>query len=379
MVKKHSIAHGSSSSSGPMELSNQSMNENFEVFNCDNYYVLIIGDSRSGKSTFVSLIDNINYVTENEIFRGTIIPATKNLFIKYNGKNYCVNIIDTPGFQEVSTDNNRSDDNLQDLITNFVKRDITKIHLVLIAVNASSGLNRYQIDSIKTTIKFLGKDLIKNTCVLVTHFDLKDESEENRWVEKFTSNRNVEFITRTSRKGFLFTGALDESMRRDVKIRDKFILLQQRRIKKFFNLLFESEPEPLSKTTIDKTKSLFMVSESVLRNYNRLKRLLPMLKETETKITYLRANLNELLEKTDGIPDDLKSRANEVVEKASKIGTPDYNILTDDRNLEIEIKKYDDIENNIMNQYNLAMKNNDELMEILNDLSTTVDMIEYAI
>ena len=97
--------------------------------------MIIIGDSRSGKSTFINYFKNINYIPEQQIFRGTVDPISETLFVEFGNEHFSLTIIDTPGFSELSATTCRDDRALQDLITTFVKKDITKIDLVLVAIN----------------------------------------------------------------------------------------------------------------------------------------------------------------------------------------------------------------------------------------------------
>jgi hypothetical protein len=48
------------------------------VYDIKQYNVLILGESRSGKTTFRKVLKNINFVTKMEVWRGTISPISKS-------------------------------------------------------------------------------------------------------------------------------------------------------------------------------------------------------------------------------------------------------------------------------------------------------------
>jgi len=193
-----------------------------------NYNILLIGDSRSGKSTFLELIKNNDYVVETEIFRKTRDPISDTLFLKYDNEYIHINFIDTPGFNEVGG-SSRTNKELEELITNFIRKDVTKLNMVLITINGSSGINQLQLDSITNTIKYLGKQLTNNMILLTTHFDLKDELEEKDWINKFQQDENVEFLRMIIKNKHLFTGAIDKIVQKNTQQRDLFLLLQKKK------------------------------------------------------------------------------------------------------------------------------------------------------
>jgi GTP-binding protein EngB required for normal cell division len=347
---------------------------NLEVFEVNNYNIIIIGDSRSGKSTFIKLIRNINHCIESEVFSGTKNPESEMILLKYKGIFRSIVIIDTPGFNEIGSESSKSNANLKSLITTFVKKDITKIHLVLVAINGSSGVNKFQIDSINNTLKFLGKNLSKNTALLITHFDTKDEEEQNNFIKKFYENKEVEFIRKMCRAGYLFTGAIDKTMHKNIKIRDEFILLQNKRISKFLDLLTSTTPESLNNELSKTANTLFSVSESVVKDYLLLKELAPEIKSLNSQVEKKRIKLSSLVKERE----DLGKKYDKIIERCSIIGTDQFKIPDFDEKIEEDLKNYNKISDNIRENALDCLNKQDILVSMLNDISHTIDMIEYT-
>jgi len=317
------------------------------VYKSTNYNILIIGDSRSGKTTFIEYLKNINYIVKSEVFRGTIEPCSDTLFLKYGSENMHINFIDTPGFNEMSDTSSRTNTSLKALITSFVKKDITKLNMILIAINGVSGMTFNQVESVTNTIRFLGRDLVDNVVVLVTHFDLKDYNSEEQWKQTFKQNQNVRFISMIVKDRYLFTGAIDEAIQRNVMMRDQFIRLQQKRLHRFIDLMITLHPNLLSTETDKFAKSMFTVSESIIKDYYQIKDLSPLVVETNKLVINKRVYLSELIQNklNNGIKEENLQEYIQIVEQSSQIGTNNFVIPDFDANLEQDIKNYMKISN----------------------------------
>jgi GTP-binding protein EngB required for normal cell division len=273
---------------------------NFDVFDVSMSNVILIGDSRSGKSTFINLIKNINYIPTLSVYRGTINPESYNILLKISGMFHHLNLIDTPGLYEES-ENKRSNFGIEDMISTFVKKDITKIHMILLAVNGQSGLNSQQTKSIMEILRFLGRDLCRNVGILITHCENFDDDMENNWITQFKKNSNTQLISRICKKGFFFTGAILQFTWNDVALRDKFIINQRNRTLKFLTSLKSSTPELLRSESIDNLTTVFKHSESTISYAGKSKRLYKDVSELKNKVMNMRLILSQNIEKLQKI------------------------------------------------------------------------------
>jgi len=258
--------------------------------------VLVLGEARSGKTTFRKILKNVNYIPQMEVWRGTITPTTQSTLYEIRGQHIMLNIIDTPGFGEAADDNSsRTDDNLKALISDFVKRDITKLSLVLVTINSAGGIGQAQVDQITNCIVLLGREVAAKTCFLVTHFENRGEEDEQNWISTFKRNQNMRFLLRACRGGFLFTGALTQAQFDEINIRDAFIRQQRRRNVALFQKILEGEPVSLMSPKMAAARSIFAVIESVSTSCICLQTMLPKVKGRWNKALEFRLKLSEAL------------------------------------------------------------------------------------
>jgi GTP-binding protein EngB required for normal cell division len=258
--------------------------------------VLLLGETRSGKTTFRKILKNVNYLPKLEVWRGTVVPLTRTSLFEIGGKHIMLNIIDTPGFGEAADGSfARTDDNLKALISDFVKRDITKLSLVLVTINSAGGIGQAQVEQMTNCLILLGREVAPRTCFLVTHFENRGEEDEENWIATFKKNKNMGFLLRACRGGFLFTGALTPAQFDEVSLRDAFIRQQRRRNMVLFQKIVEGEPVSLMSPQMADARSIFAVQESVTTSCVGLRTILPKVKEKWNKALDFRLKLSEAL------------------------------------------------------------------------------------
>jgi len=347
---------------------------------------LTIGDSRSGKTTFVEYLKNLNYIVEAEVFRGTVDPKAETLFLKYGNRYLHLNFIDTPGLNEVGGDN-RSNEVLRELITRFVKRDVTRLNMVLLTINCAGGLTALQVESATTVISFLGRDLMKNVVVLVTHFDVKSAEEEKKWTDTFKADSNVRFISHVCGDRYLFTGAIDSAIQKNVAVRDQFMALQKTRLQKFLNMLMGLKAEDLHMASSgDPSKnfrqSMFVVTENIVNDYVQISTLVPQIDDLNRNILVKRMELSaKLLTLEGGTYQKLRLECEEAIAQAGNVGTEhpeDSPLPKFDLALKADIKRYTTIQTDILSKYAEAMRIFSDLSQIYSTVVSASNMLEYS-
>ncbi|UJR18484.1 hypothetical protein I4U23_005390 [Adineta vaga] len=208
--------------------------------------ILLIGRTRTGKSTIQSvLVDPRKIGAESTLYAQTkvadfqsyIVEGTKaerdqatdpitienqveqahNEEINTNLENIqeeavtVLNIIDTPGlFEHGSTsDNIQDNETILDTIQTCINREITKFHLVCFCASFESGINNQDIESLKLLINFLGKDVSKNSCLIITRCESKDKTERDKLVKEIVHDIHFKDIASYFQKGIHFSGVLN--------------------------------------------------------------------------------------------------------------------------------------------------------------------------
>lgn len=349
--------------------------ESIEMLEVTQHTCLLIGESRTGKSTFSKLIADINYRTNLEVWRGTIDPTTQTMLAKVNNKYISIEILDTPGFGEATTSTARGDHKLRSIITEFVKRDVCKLSMVCIAIKGDGGLTAAQIAHITASIQFLGEEAAARSCFLVTHFENRTEEDEQAFIEAFTSNPNMEFLNMAVQGGFLFTGAINETQHKNVAVRDAFILQQRRRNRQFFHMLTQGPPIELRSEEMAQAKSMFAVQESVLTSCTSLQQLVPEVKATWTHAMDTRVKLSAILAEGKLDPEK-EARAKAMVEKLEKLGASDAAPVVNDKVPQM-MAEYEKIGNEVRKSYEEALALNDEYLALDTEASQILRIVSW--
>jgi GTP-binding protein EngB required for normal cell division len=116
--------------------------------------ILMVGRTRSGKSTAVNVIKDLCYAPKDmSIFSDTENPKFQSfaLLNKADGVKLTLNMIDTPGVFEVKADEAkvRTNEMILKVISQCSQSEITKLHSVCIFASFETGVNIEDIEAIK--------------------------------------------------------------------------------------------------------------------------------------------------------------------------------------------------------------------------------------
>jgi len=144
----------------------------FELIETETRNVLLLGKTRSGKSTAVSVLKDPCYEPKDfSLFSETVEAKFQSFSIKDNQmrdeitgpviKKYTINVIDTPGLFEVKaigdTMETRTNDSIISTISKCLENEITKLNCVMMFASFDAGVDENDVESIKIFAKLFGK------------------------------------------------------------------------------------------------------------------------------------------------------------------------------------------------------------------------------
>jgi GTP-binding protein EngB required for normal cell division len=190
----------------------------YQFIHCEERNIVLMGRARTGKSTVSKVMANVFHFSEEK----ALFSQTKHIeFHKVttgttDGRHYYFNIIDIPGFFDISTDvkNNLSNTQIKQFINKCISQSVCNIHMFAYVFSLNGGINEQDIDAmIYTRNQF--KDLSANMALIITNCerltqkeraDLRDSFFENEIVIK---NRLKDFF----KQGIYFMGCLRKESR----------------------------------------------------------------------------------------------------------------------------------------------------------------------
>ena len=208
--------------------------------------VMLIGRSRTGKSTLQSILVDPRQVgaettlyaqTKCASFQSYVVEGSTSTEDVYQAENdeaadkqkitkkkprtkkreesatgiTVLNIIDTPGLFEHAAVGMDIQDNatILDTIQMCINREITKFHLVCFCASFESGINDQDIESLEVLINFLGNDISKNSCLIITRCESKGEQERKKLHHELLNDSHFKKFAHYFERGIHFSGVLN--------------------------------------------------------------------------------------------------------------------------------------------------------------------------
>ncbi|CAF3324976.1 unnamed protein product [Rotaria socialis] len=182
----------------------------FHVTRAEPRNIMLIGRTRTGKSTIKSLLVDPTVVpTDLTLKSDSRDPLFETFHVSDN--RIVLNIIDTPGLFEHGDDEMsiRDNDAILNTIEVCVNREITKFHVVCFCAAVTAGLNREDIDSLKLLVKFLGDEISKNSCLIITRCESKDDQQREKMRKELSEDTYFKEIAPFFKLGIYFSGSLN--------------------------------------------------------------------------------------------------------------------------------------------------------------------------
>lgn len=156
--------------------------------------ILIVGRTRTGKSTAVGVMKNPTYEPKKmSLFSDSVDAKFQSFSLDARGSEgsckYTVNVIDTPGLKEVKAKNEvaRSDEVIMDTINLCLKNEITKINVLLIFISFEIGVTEDDVDAFKQYLAAFLHDEI-TICMCITRAEEKTKAWRESIIEQLQNH-----------------------------------------------------------------------------------------------------------------------------------------------------------------------------------------------
>ena len=190
----------------------------YQFSQCSDRNIVLIGRTRTGKSTISSVIRDPFYLPPlPSLFACTRNITFNRITTTHRGNAYFFTIIDSPGlYDSMRNEGERlTNHTIKKHLDQCITKDITHIHAFAFVFSSGSGINIEDIQS----MMFIQKNYpeLRNFFVLIiTHCEEKNEEERRSFVEEFFQHPDV--IKHGLREffglGVYFTGSLRPQLQR---------------------------------------------------------------------------------------------------------------------------------------------------------------------
>jgi GTPase Era involved in 16S rRNA processing len=181
---------------------------------CEERTILLMGRTRTGKSTIAEVLATTLYEPKKlSIYSDTRETEIRNTFTtdKNTGKSYRFTIIDTPGFFDLTREKSSrlNNDDIKEHIKSCLKSDIRHVHLFGIVFNLVNGINERDIEAM-IYIKENFRGIENNTALVITNCEQMNEDERNKLIQQFFRHQQVKQhnLENFFGQGILFMGCL---------------------------------------------------------------------------------------------------------------------------------------------------------------------------
>lgn len=193
--------------------------------------VVLIGRSRSGKSTFKKMLVNPTLVTADMTIFSDTKQASVQSFLMYapdsfdgdssavsrNGEtndNHSIpvvlNVMDTPGLSEKSESGaGRSDQELLDIIGKALNKEMNQYHAIFLCTSLESGSNKDDLEAFMKFRGMLGDNVRDHMCLVITRCESKTSEQQNELLNQMKQLKEYNNMLDYFKGGIFFSGALD--------------------------------------------------------------------------------------------------------------------------------------------------------------------------
>jgi GTP-binding protein EngB required for normal cell division len=185
-------------------------NGRFKMRRTEHKNILIIGRTRTGKSTIKSLlVDPTNVPDEMRLASDTREPQFQAFHLEEG--NIVLNIIDTPGLFQIGfkKEDIRDNDVILRTIGMCVNMEITKFHVICFCISLVDDFNSTDIQALNLLIDYFGIAASPNSCLILTHCECKNEEQRQMLKRKLMEDVYFKSILPFFKLGVYFSGSIN--------------------------------------------------------------------------------------------------------------------------------------------------------------------------
>ncbi|CAF1261291.1 unnamed protein product [Adineta ricciae] len=256
---------------GPEEVTTSQMNTtpsaNSYVHDPSVINILLIGRSQVGKSTLIEALRDPNFSAMRTGISQTREPSYKQLTItSEDGKDYTLNIIDTPGLQEVrqDPDETRTDEQLLTLFRNVFSSGKIRGLNVIAFVSVIGRTHQNDIETFKSLIDFFGERFKAISTLILTHCDKVSLDRLQILIKDIEAHPKCSDIVNYCTLGIYRHGTLDID---DLETYDEEM---QERIRKSTLERLEPMRTELTKFFLSRSNNYVKITESDFERFKKL-------------------------------------------------------------------------------------------------------------
>jgi GTP-binding protein EngB required for normal cell division len=227
-----------------------------------NRNVIILGRTRTGKSTFVEVLKDVTHEPPvPTLFSETKDATFKSFSLKDDDaqnvqKNYTINIVDTPGLFEVnrvSEGNERSNNFIKKCIKRCLENEIARIHCVLIFLTVNGGINAKDVEAIEIFLEDFSSSKV-TACLCITHAEHFDSHRKKMVMEELLDYPRASGLIKQHDVKILFTGCVNPDFHPDGTSLTNAYKKVFRMRKKALDTIFKADDEGAHLTSLSAIK-----------------------------------------------------------------------------------------------------------------------------
>jgi GTP-binding protein EngB required for normal cell division len=169
-------------------------NNPFQFHKCIDRNIILIGRTRTGKSTISNVINDITYVSKaHELYAETRAIQIKTISTETKDNVwYYFNFIDVPGFFDIAINGKEklTNEKITSYLQECITKNITNIHMFGFVFNLAAGINEQDIETmvyVKTTYPYLDKYM----ALVITHCEQLEQDQRKKLVDDFFRHPKV--------------------------------------------------------------------------------------------------------------------------------------------------------------------------------------------
>jgi len=163
--------------------------------------ILLVGKTRSGKTTFPKILENPDYIAPKAtLFSSTKTPTVTEIIVDETKYVFC----DTPGFGDLVKNDNKS---LSNSSTMKAIENVVDQYDTICIVVSSINLDDENIESLIQFDTLFGN---KRKIILATHAESFDEKDQNNFIESLQNHNKLHNLNYDYPNDVFFIGSLTE-------------------------------------------------------------------------------------------------------------------------------------------------------------------------